>query len=238
MLQRALRSWGRFVGWPSKPAPAVLEERRVWLRYPCNLQTTVQPANVPETVRLSGRVLDISRGGIKLRVNQPFEPGALLSVDLPGENGTSSSTVLAYVVRVAAQPGSEWSVGCTFATELGDEDLQLFGAKRQKAPEPDQRTWVRFSCNARASFQVMRGHEPQALPAKVLNLSPTGICLLAGLAVDVGSLLSVELHGARGQAALTIMASVVRVTAQAGNEWGLGCNFIRELNDHELQGLV
>jgi hypothetical protein len=236
MFQRVLRSWGRWVG--RRPEPETGEERRVWLRYPCDLETTLKAANDPQPQRLSGRVLNISRGGVQLLVNERVEPGALLSVDLPGATDSFASRILAYVVRVVTRPGGGWTVGCTFATELDDEDLEPFAARRLKAVLPDQRAWVRFPCDARASYRLVRSPESRPESARVLNISPSGIGLQANTAIDIGALLSLELSNAQGQDPLTMMASVVRVTPQAGGSWVLGCNFIRELSEQELQALL
>ncbi len=237
MFQRVLRSWNRLVGRPASPA-AVAEDRRVWVRYPCQLETTFRPAHEPAPDRLAARVQDISLGGINLVVDRRLDPGSLLSVDLPGADGRHPSTTLAYVVRVGPLEDGSWSAGCTFATELGDEDLEAFGARRVKPDGPDQRTWVRFPCEARATFQMVRAEEPRPEPAQVLNISPNGVGLLVGRAIDVGTLLSVDLRGTGDQAPLTIMASVARLTARDNDEWALGCNFIRELSDRELQALL
>src|SRR5947209_273680 len=106
-------SWKRLVNWRSREGASpqlssTAEERRVALRYACDLGTLCQAADHPDSPRLSARVLDISRGGIKLLVNQPFETGTLLSVELPGV------LVLACVAHVTVGPHEEWTLGCTF----------------------------------------------------------------------------------------------------------------------------
>jgi hypothetical protein len=237
MFQRVLQSWGRLVGWGGE-APAAQGERRVWVRYPCELETTCRPANDVAPQGFQVRVQDISRGGIHLLVNRRFEPGALLSVDLPGAGDGSGCTALAYVVRVSARPGGDWAVGCTFATELGDEDLGEFGARRLKPEEPDQRTWQRFACEARASCRPVKAPTAEPFPVLVLNIAPGGLGLRVGQAIDLGVLLSVELHGPKGEPGLTMMASVVRVNRTVGPAWVLGCNFIRELTETEMRSLL
>ena len=130
------------------------------------------------------------------------------------------------------------AVGCTFAAELSDEDLEPFGARRQRPHDPDQRGWVRFPCDAEAFYYPVNGTVPKPLPARAFNISPVGVGLLVPSEVPAGTLVSVELRSPRQPAALTIMASVVRVTGQPGGEWALGCNFIRELSEKELQALL
>ena len=235
MLARALASWNRLVRWGrGEHSPG--EDRRVWVRFPSGLETTLQPARGLDGPRLGARVQDVSRGGIRLVVDRPFEAGELLSVELPAAEGHAPSTVLACVVRAAAGDGGSWSVGCTFAAELGEDDLQVFGARRVKAPVTDPREWVRFPCRAQATFQVVRAPAAPAA-AEVLNVSASGIGLRAEADLSVGELLSVELRG-DDRPALTTLACVVRVTAEPGGKQVLGCNFIGELADDDLRALV
>jgi hypothetical protein len=235
MFENARRTWGRLVGRPQE-LPTVEEERRVWVRFPCDREITCQPASAAK--RLPARVQDISLGGISLLVGYPFETGGLLSVELPGTDDGCSTTVLAYVVHVAARDSGEWSVGCAFATELSDQELRSLGARRLKPPASDQRAWVRFPSNAHATYQWSRDPSSRPRPARVLNISPTGAALTAPEAVEAGALLSLELHDPQGNPRLTIMASVTRVTCDGGGEWALGCTFIRELTEKELEALI
>jgi hypothetical protein len=187
-------------------------------------------------MRLSARVRDISRGGIQLVLTCLVDTGSLLSIELPGASPEATSTVLAYVVRVNAADEGEWHVGCTFATELEDADLAPLGARRLKTSARDPRAYVRFPCNVQAAYQLVKASEPSSRPVQVMNISATGIGLQAGHPIDLGSLLSLELRGG-GPFVLSILACVVRVDAQAGGQWLLGCNLIRELTDQELQAL-
>jgi hypothetical protein len=230
---------GRSVLGTADEVKALEEERRARVRYPSNVETTVHPADGAEPVRLSARVRNISRTGINLQVERGFEPGSLLSVELPGPDGRPPYTVLACVVHATPRDG-EWALGCTFARELSDDDLSAFGAKRQRPPRADDhRTWVRFPCHVKAACQTVTPDEPEpAWPAQVLNISPSGIGLLVDRPVENGALLSLQLQGAGGQMTHTILACVVHVTAQAAGHWALGCNFIRELSEKELLALL
>src|SRR5262249_3342616 len=200
----------------------------VWLRYPCELEATCEPATEPDKTRLSAGVRNISNGGINLVVNRRLEPGLLLSVELPSAHEPHTTTALAYVVHATAQPNGDWSVGCTFLAELSDDDLHPFGAKRTRTDGTDRRTWVRFPCNAQATFQLVRAAQPGQWPAKVVNISANGVALQVTHPIEAGTLLNLELRGQGRHAALTILAYVVRVAARETREWLLGCNFIRE----------
>lgn len=239
MFDKFFSSLGRLVGTVEPDACQATEtERRVWVRYPCRTQIQLQAAGDADSETFSARLLDISRGGIGLVVDRELEPGRFLSVELPMAEGEGVSRVLAYVLHVNANGPGEWAVGCNFSDELADDDLQALGARREKPAESDQRSWVRFPCPVRASFQVVREDEPAAQTAGVVDISPTGIGLQVEHPLDVGTLLSVELHGPGEQPGLTILASVVRARSRAEGQWTLGCSFIRELSESELQALL
>lgn len=235
--------WKRLLG-KTSPAPspgsdcATAEDRRVWVRYPADLETTYQPATESGGARLSARVRNVSLGGVNLVVDREFTPGDLLSVELPGVADRTRCTVLACVVHVAAQGDGTWSLGCTFARELNEEDLEAFGVQRVRHASTDQRTWMRFPSDIRASFHPVAETDMQPREAGVLNVSASGIGLLVPQPVENGTLLSVELRSARGTFQRTMLACVVHVTAQSDGSYALGCNFIRSLSEDELKALL
>jgi hypothetical protein len=242
MFSRALASWKNLIGWKRKESSAG-GERRVWVRHASNLETSYQPAHDPDAGRLSVRVRDVSSGGISLAVDRPFEPGELLGIELPADPGGPTSTVLACVVRSDPQPGGGWVLGSTFAAQLQDRDLQLFGATRARPDEPDQRAWVRFDCKAAATYRAVNAPEGPLLPATILNISAGGIALEVAEPLAVGALISIDVR-AGDQFLFRTLACVVRVTtpvapgAAGGGRPVLGCNFIGELADAQLRALV
>jgi c-di-GMP-binding flagellar brake protein YcgR len=223
---------------PATGAGKTGDERRVWIRYPANVETTYRRAtDSEETTRLSALLRNISQGGISLQVRHEFKVGDLLSVDLPGPDDKTTLTVLACVIHVVPHGGGEWTLGCNFSRELSDEDLQAFGARRVKHDSDDQRTWMRFACDVQAVCQVVTAPEQGRWPAQVLNISASGVGLLVDRAIETGTLLSVDLHSATGPGARTILACVVHVSTQPEGEWALGCNFIRALSEEDLRAL-
>jgi hypothetical protein len=243
MLQRTFASLGQAVGWRKgrrthQTDTLVEEERRIWVRYPCDVDATCQPANQTDALRLSARVRNMSGGGINFLLNCPVETGSLLSIELPGPAGETVSTVLAYVIRVEPSTEGDWSVGCTFATELTNEDLAPFGASRTPALPEDQRAWVRFACDVKASFQFVKDAERKTWTAQVVNMSANGLGLVVDESVELGKLLNLELRPDQGDYVLSILACVVRLTPQADGRFTLGCNLIRELTDTEVKALL
>jgi c-di-GMP-binding flagellar brake protein YcgR len=243
MLGRTVSLWRRLVG-GQMPAgleggdQAVADDRRVWVRHAADLETMVQTDSGTDGEQLSARVRNISLGGISLLVDRPFETGELLTIELPGVEENHSHTVLACVVHAMSHSDQEWALGCTFARELSDDDLQAYGARRVKHAGPDQRVWKRFSTAIKASFQVISAAEATKHPAQVLNISASGVGLAVTELVKVGALLSVELHGAHGSAERTLLACVVHANDRDDGEWALGCNFIRSLSEADLNALL
>src|SRR5260370_22097629 len=105
MFQSTLSSLGQIIGWhkvqPARDAP-INENRRVWIRYPCDMEAVCQPADGSQSQRVSAQVRNVSRGGINLLMPTSIATGSLMSVELPCGTGQQASTILAYVIRVAA----------------------------------------------------------------------------------------------------------------------------------------
>jgi c-di-GMP-binding flagellar brake protein YcgR len=244
MFERTRTFWQRLLGRTADALdPALVsvqkaEDRRVWVRFPAEVEASYQPAGGGAAMRLSARIRNISVGGINLLGNRAFQPGDLLSVELPGPTDETTTNILACVVHCQAEREGEWSLGCTFSRELSADDLEAFGARRERHHPPDQRQWKRFRSDVIARCQLVAAAEALSWPAKVLDISPSGIGLLVNRTIENGTLLSVDLHNAAGTARRTMLACVVHVTRQADAEWALGCNFIRSLSEADLQALT
>jgi hypothetical protein len=244
MWTKTISRVGRLFGVSKAAEGAQREERRTWGRVACDVETMVRPAGGEPAAAASSspaRVRNVSLGGINLTAPVAFEPGALLSVALPV--GGSETELLACVVRCEPVEGGggKWELGCTFAARLSDEDLRELGARREKASAPDQRTWVRYPCQAAATFQVISAEAAAAAAAEavaaVLNVSASGIALQAEAALRVGDLLSLELRR-DGVVVVTTLASVVRTATAPDGARFVGCNFIRELADEQVIALL
>lgn len=239
MFERTFSFWHRLVGKPA-PAPAGDPvERRLWVRYPADLRANVQVTEGAAPVhRVSAQVRDISLGGANLLVNRSFEAGQLLSLELPRAGTEDKHIVLACIVRAAPVGKGQWALGCVFSRELTDDDLEGFGAKRVRHAPSDQRVWMRFATNVKATYQKVGDPDNQTYVAHVINLSASGVGLKVNHDVDSGALLSLDLASTDGKTKRTILACVVHVTDEGSGGRALGCNFIRELSEDDLKSLV
>jgi c-di-GMP-binding flagellar brake protein YcgR len=241
MFKKAASLWKRLVAHdPSKdPAgQAPNEERRVWVRFPARTDALVRPAGTEGTTLISAKVLDVSLGGVKLVVDRRFEPGALISLDLPGGDDPNGVSVLACVVRAEEQPNGEWVLGCNFSRELNAADLQRFGIAKAKPVPPDQRSWSRIECNIRAAYLESNADKPAWHEAQVGNISAGGVALIVDRDVPNGMMLTLDLLTSAGEQVTTILACVVHISALPDGRRVLGCNFICELSEEHLTALL
>jgi PilZ domain len=249
MFARTFSFWRRLVQRPTADSTAggsgdsatdtvAQDDRRLWIRYPADLTTCVQPADHPGEDRTTARIRDISRGGANLLLDRSFRPGQMLDLQLPlPEEPDRIVHLLACVVRVKDEPGGHCSVGCVFSRELTDEDLFQFGASRVRHAPEDQRTWVRFPCQLKATFQKVGDGEETAHEAHVINISASGIGLEVPDEIEVGSLLNLHVVGKQDRER-TLISCVVHAAPSESGQWNLGCNFIRELNESDIQELM
>jgi c-di-GMP-binding flagellar brake protein YcgR len=218
-------------------APVLVEdERRVWLRFPSGAETTYQSVDAREN--LQATIRNVSRGGMALLVDRCFEPGSLLTVELPANQPSLGLAVLACVVHATEESSGRWVVGCTFAREIGDEDLQALAAKGTSPDIEEKRTRARYPCAITGSYQILADDDQAPYSAKVLNISASGVLLLVTAPLETGILLNLQLSGPRGGDPQTILACVVHRRCESQGEWAVGCNFIRELSEEELGALV
>ena len=217
-------------------AVATNEERRIWVRHPCNLETQYAPeADEPP---LSARILDISRGGARVIVTRSHEPGSLISLELPGADGKTSCAALACIVHERQIDDEEWELGCSFSQELNEDQLRAFGLGSATPSADDKRNWLRFTANLTASVQLTNSYNATRWPAQVLDLSPAGIALTVEHEIRNGTLLTMDLSSANGYMVETILVCVVHITTHENGIRRLGCNFISELQENDLRKLL
>jgi hypothetical protein len=98
-------------------------ERRVAVRAASTQEASCHFTNLEKLACRWAKVHDLSLKGISLVLEEFFEPGQTLVVELPSKT-PASSAVSARVVHVLAQKNGSWLVGCAFSRPLSDQEYQ------------------------------------------------------------------------------------------------------------------
>jgi c-di-GMP-binding flagellar brake protein YcgR len=230
--------WRRLLGAKTgSTGVASAEDRRVSYRYPADRQLMYRSTEEIGQ-HYTAQLRNISLGGMNLVVDRLYQPGDLLSVDIPEKGQASMSTLLACVVHVSPLGENQWSLGCTFSGDVTEQDLGTFGANFGADEEQEQRNKPRYHCAIEASYQIVGADQTAPVHAEVLNISTTGVGLLANQHVPAGTLLNIDFCAPQGHKALSILSCVVHTSDREGGGQALGCNFITEMSEVDLQELL
>jgi serine/threonine protein kinase len=103
--------------------PDVHAEARTEERFPAECDTSCHPLQRSPDRSWPGKVVNISRNGVCLKLGRRFEPGVLLRVKLEGKKGTRRQSVVARVMWVRQDAEKNWRLGCRFDQPLGESEL-------------------------------------------------------------------------------------------------------------------
>jgi hypothetical protein len=72
----------------------------------------------------SGRLREISLGGLSFLLNRRFDPGTLLIIELSDKAKGRARAFLVRVVHATLEKETRWIIGCKFVSPLNEEELQ------------------------------------------------------------------------------------------------------------------
>ena len=104
----------------------------------------------------------------------------------------------------------------------------------------DHRVWVRYtrSPDMPGIAETQAGSEQVAWSAQIQDISRGGVSLLGNHSFDPGTVLKIDLPNRDQVVPTTVLARVVHASAKPNGVWALGCAFVKELGEKELQGLL
>ena len=94
----------------------------------------------------------------------------------------------------------------------------------------ERRAFVRHFCDL--------GAVVDSWPARIENVSRGGLKVVIGRRFEVGTILKVEIATAGEENFSMLLAQVVRAAPESVGNWGLGCAFLQEISEEEVQGLL
>ena len=223
--------------WTDAATDSHPEDRRLHPRYEIDLETVCRLA-VPGAPDMGVRVRNISRGGVNLRLEKPLDEGSLIVLEMPRNDSDTTVTVLACVMHAVPLPDGHFGHGCTFSSELDDDDLDHFGARRERTDGRDNRVWKRFPTQGTAQIQRVPVEGEPTFAGRISNISPSGVGLIVGEVIEPGTALRLELQRQDAAPSVSILACAVYLGEHSEQGWVVGCNFIHELTSHDLTDLM
>jgi hypothetical protein len=217
---------------------ATAEDRRRSPRFPSDLDTVCRPLVAGEAASWPGRLLDISQNGLAVVLHRRFEPGALLTMDLEDHGRTVRRSIFARVIHIRAHESGGWRLGCAFSGELTDAELEAFRAHRARPGGDDSRAWVRFECDVPTICRDADHPDNDPVAARILNIAPGGLALLASTRWRKGNLLWLQFPGAPERPGRSVLVRVAESPREAGELWMHSCEFAFQLGEEDLQGLL
>jgi hypothetical protein len=104
----------------------------------------------------------------------------------------------------------------------------------------DCRVYERLDCELPSCCQPASAFtsKESRWSATIRNISLGGASVNLRRRFEPGTGLAIELPGSRGGEPYTVLARVVHVRAQSDGTWALGCKFVSELGEDEVQRLL
>jgi hypothetical protein len=102
----------------------------------------------------------------------------------------------------------------------------------------DRRLNVRCLTNVVTTARPTEEADAKPFPVRVRDISRGGVNLLLREKVDSGTLLSLNFPEVDGQAAYSVLATVLHVSQLPNGEWAAGCAFACELSEDDVKTFV
>ncbi|MBI3468394.1 MAG: PilZ domain-containing protein [Planctomycetes bacterium] len=169
---------------------------------------------------LSAQPMDVSEGGIKLRVGAALEFEEPIGLKLRTEDGHLDLTLSCRVSWLRKEDKASWLIGCNFVPELPSEALQRMFTTGLIERRRFRRDAV--SGRAVAKWELL----PGAFGVRTVDISEAGFCILCPKPGQTGQRMLLS-HGT-GDATITLQAKA-QWCAKLERVYLVGCAFV----DHQ-----
>jgi c-di-GMP-binding flagellar brake protein YcgR len=106
-------------------------------------------------------------------------------------------------------------------------------------PSPrNLRASVRYHCPPAATGRLYLAEDVAYLRAWLQDISLTGIGLLLSKALDTGLFVTIQIKCENSEKTFSLCAHVIHSTQLATGDWIVGCQFVEQLNDDDLDHLL
>jgi hypothetical protein len=212
------------------------EERRAHPRHDVDVQTSCR--SLADDSDMPARIRNVSRSGVGLIVSRAVTAGTMMRVQFPGPADGPHTTILACVTNVSKIGPEQWALGCVFSLELSDSEMRIMGGEKTPTGTLDQRAWLRYPAKGSITYRPLPGDEIAVRSAELVDLSPAGVGLIVDQNLEAGSAITLRLRRQDEKPDRSMLACVVYVADRPDGKWAVGCNFLHELSEKELNELV
>ena len=87
-------------------------------------------------------------------------------------------------------------------------------------------------------FRILPGDDGPPNTAQLVNLSPVGVGLVVDEPLEPGAALTVVLKRLDHKPDRSMLACVVYQTERPDGKWAIGCHFLHQLSEKELDELL
>lgn len=105
-------------------------------------------------------------------------------------------------------------------------------------PGSERRALVRQRSRQTLCLSEAETKEEILWVARIQDICREGVWLLLMRRFETGTLLRLEVPGKSAEKPLLVQARVIHVVPYPNGSFGLGCAFLRELNEEELKNLL
>jgi hypothetical protein len=117
-------------------------------------------------------------------------------------------------------------------------DELYFPESGPAAVREERRRAERYPCDLQPFWRVEGQEQTESPPARVENISTTGIGLRVGEPLKPGIVLVLKLQNADHRLSRPLPARVMHATPQPEGDWLIGCQFVRRLSEEDMQALL
>jgi hypothetical protein len=191
---------------------------RFAVRNPDDLYASIERTDGAERIVIVAEPLDISDGGIKLRVGEPVSFEEQVTLVLGCAEGPMRLTLSCRVAWLRAEWDETWLVGCQFIPKLPAGVLQsLFSSG-----SVERRQFARCAVNgtAVAKWEL----QPESFDVEFIDISQGGFCLRCRQAGQTGQRMRLCVDTPQGQG--TVQATARWCLAVEDGSMLVGCEFL------------
>lgn len=167
---------------------------------------------------VEGELVDISRGGAKLRTYRPVPTDQAVTLDIKADGLGRTLSVAAEVCWTQPAGPDRWWLGCAFRPEIPDAVLTEFVLggyleRRRYARE-------KIALKTTATWELYCDH----VPVWLLDLSAGGFCLLSQTTGGLGDRVLLRLKD--DQQRVVLVTAKARWQVKSDDGYVVGCEFV------------